>query len=55
MLKDDVIVVVGAALSVQQQLFVSVNLPQLLAWLQTDLGKLALQTFVADWQAATQK
>lgn len=41
---------VGRALPEDQQLFVSANWPELAQWLATDLGKLALQSFVNDWQ-----
>jgi len=41
---------IGAALTEAQQLHVSANWPQLAAWLKTEEGRIALQTFVQDWQ-----
>jgi len=43
---------VGGALTTEQQLFVSANLQQLAAFLRSDVGRVALQTFVDDWRAS---
>jgi hypothetical protein len=40
---------VGTALNHQQQMHVSAQLANLAAWLGTDIGKIAMQTFVQDW------
>jgi hypothetical protein len=41
---------IGQAMTKDQQLFVSANWPGLAVWLATDEGKIALQTFIQDWQ-----
>lgn len=43
----------GRALSEQHQLFVSGNYPHVDKFLQSDEGKIAVQTFVQDWEAFT--
>jgi len=40
---------VGAALTQPQQLHVSAHWPELAAWLGTETGKVAMQTFIQDW------
>lgn len=47
--------VVGAALTHEQQMHVSAHLRALPAFLATEEGKIALQTFVGDWQASMKK
>jgi hypothetical protein len=42
---------VGKALPLSQQMHVSAHWPNLAAWLGTDTGKIAMQTFVQDWMA----
>lgn len=42
---------VGAAITLQQQDFVMANWKGLTDFLKTDEGKIALQTFVGDWEA----
>ena len=41
----------GAALTQDQQLFVSANLSGFRAFVETEEGKIAVQTFVSDWMA----
>lgn len=45
--------VIGAALTTEQQLFVSKNIAHLLAFAGTKDGQSAIRQFVADWQRAT--
>lgn len=40
----------GCALPPEKQLFVSANWQELNKFLETDIGKVAAQQFVADWQ-----
>lgn len=41
---------IGEALPKQDQLFVSDNYTRLIAFVHSDVGKLATQTFVSDWR-----
>ena len=45
----------GQTLTKEQQLFVSAHWQELRTFLATDEGRIALQTFVDDWQTQTKK
>lgn len=47
--------VIGQGLPIEQQLFISQYHGTLVQYLTTDVGKLAMQTFVADWEAGVKK
>ena len=42
----------GASLTLEQIMFVKANISALPEWLKTPEGKVAVQTFVQDWEAS---
>lgn len=46
---------IGNALSVEQQLFVSANYPNIIKFLNSDIGKEAIRNFVEEWETAPEE
>jgi len=45
----------GCAIPVEQQLFISANYHSVLAFLESETGKTAVQMFVEEWQRSANK
>ena len=46
---------IGNALSLEQQLFVSANYPNIIKFLNSDAGRQAIRTFVEEWETAPEE